>query len=101
MCYTVIVDKNKHVQKHRKDYLMSNEIREAINQMLFETCGEDPELVANAEIEELAENNFHVTYKKYDPWDGLDFKFTVEPIQDTYHFNIYESVYADTGEFDL
>lgn len=80
---------------------MSKEIREAINQMLFETCGEDPELVENAQIVELAENDFHVTYKEDDPFDGLDFKFTVSPVNDTFHFNVYESVYADTGEFDL
>ena len=80
---------------------MSKEIRDAINQMLFETCGEDPELVENAKIVEIAENNFHVTYKEYDQWDGLDFKFTVTPVRDTYHFNVYESVYGDTGEFDL
>lgn len=80
---------------------MSKEIRDAINQMLFETCGEDPELVENAKIVEIAENNFHVTYKEYDQWDGLDFKFTVAPVRDTYHFNVYESVYGDTGEFDL
>lgn len=80
---------------------MTKEIKAAIDQMLFECCGEDRELVENAKIVELAENDFHVTYKEYDSYDGLDFKFTVEPVRDTYHFNVYESVYGDTGEFDL
>ena len=80
---------------------MLKETREAINQMLFETCGEDQELVENAKIVELAENNFHVTYKETDQFDGLDFKFIITPVRDTYHFNIYESVYGDIGEFDL
>lgn len=76
-------------------------VLEAISRMLYETCGEDLELTENAKIEILAENDFHVTYKEHDQFDGLDFKFTVSPIRDTYHFNVYESVYGDTGEFDL
>lgn len=86
-----------------------------LNKMLYETCGEDPDVIENAKIVELAENDFHITYKEDDPFDGVDFKVHIEvtreireceripypDYRDVVTFTVSESVYGDDGAFEI
>lgn len=76
-----------------------------LEKLLFETCGEDNELVENALVEEVGPSKYHITYKKENPYEGLDFvaQITEIPYDDKliHHINITESVYGDNGDFIL
>ena len=81
----------------------------AINIMLYSTCGEDEDTLANSKIEQIAENDFHITYNNnpYDPYSAMDFKIHVEIKEDgpcshnLFAYNVYDSVYGDDGEFTI
>lgn len=79
--------------------------RYALERMLFETCGESQDVVENARVVMINANEYWITYKENDPMDGLDFKVKITelPYNDKkiYHFHIYDSVYADNGDFFL
>ena len=81
----------------------------ALNKMLYETCGEDPDIIENVKITEISDCKFHVQYKEKDPYDGLDFKVMITFEDDpntivhrtTATYVICESVYGDPAVFDL
>lgn len=80
-----------------------------LNKMLFETCGEVPDVIENAKITEIAPNHFHITYKPSDPWNGIDLKVLIEIIEDDpyrqhryiAHYSISDSVYGEDGDFTI
>lgn len=85
-----------------------NEVKKlALSMMLFSTCGEDEELMENAEIEEIAPDTYHVEYMIADPFKGVG--LTVHINREMYahgqcsvfHYNVLSSAYGDTGEFTL
>lgn len=87
----------------------------ALYRMLFETCGEDPELLNKAKIIPIGEkeNNYHITYKEDDPFDGIDLKVEISFIReerevegflryrDIAVYTITDSVYGDDGTFEI
>ncbi len=81
----------------------------AIKKMLFETCGEDPEMIANAKVTKIAPNTYHIQYSntEFDPYNEIDLKVQVTELpyngyqDDRYAYNIFESVYGETGKFVL
>lgn len=80
-----------------------------LNKMLFETCGEDPDVIENVKITELSDYYYHIQYDEKNPYNGIDFKVEVqlEEDQDTIqhryiaHFYIEQSVYGDNGAFEI
>ena len=85
---------------------MDNFTMYAINKMLYETCGEDPNVVNEAKVTQISENAYHIQYRENDPYQGIDFKFRMNFIETVAHryiveFDIYESIYADTGSFEI
>lgn len=82
-----------------------NIVKYAIYKFLFELCGESPEVLENAVIEEIAHCQFHITCDRYNPYDGIDLKMLVEIREDpntTQHryiaaYSVYDSVYGDDG----
>ena len=88
---------------------MTKMMNYALNKMLFETCGEDPDIIENVKITEISDRRFHVQYKEKNPYEGIDFKvmITFEHHTDkivhsiTATYVICESVYGDPAVFDL
>lgn len=92
---------------------MTNFMRYALTKMLYETCGEDPDLINNVKItefEQTEENRrFHVQYKENDPYEGLDFKVQITFEENpnvikhryTATYVICESVWGDPAVFDI
>ena len=86
-----------------------NLVRYAIYKFLYELCGESPEVLEKAEIEEIAPYNFHITCDRYNPYDGIDLKLEIQIEEDTdrtqhryiAHYYIYDSVYGDNGAVNL
>ena len=79
--------------------------RHALERMLFETCGEDRELVENAKVVEIDTDTYWITYNELNAIDGLNFKVKITelPYNDKtiYHFHVFDSMYADNGDFFL
>ena len=79
--------------------------RYALERMLFETCGEDQELVENARVVEIDTDTYWITYKELNPYDGVNFKVKITRLpynsENIYHFHVYDSIYADDGDFFL
>lgn len=77
----------------------------AIYKMIWETCGEDRETFENASVTEICPNNFHITYKTYDPYEGMDFKvkiaFEIIEGKTVCHYSIWDSKFGDDGDFDI
>lgn len=76
-----------------------------LERVLFETCGEDMQIVEEATVRIIAPNVFHVQYKEDDPMEGIDFKILIVPEKHngkhTYLCHVFDSVYADNGDFYL
>lgn len=80
-----------------------------IYKMIWETCGEDQETFENAVVTEIAPNVFHITYKTYDPYEGMDFKVritiddrqTVAPYKVVCQYDVFDSKYGDDGTFEI
>lgn len=82
----------------------------ALYRMIYECCGEDQDVLENAEITEISPNHYHVQYKLENPYEGISFDVAItiednEPLicQHTKkaHYTITNSVYGDDGEFDI
>ena len=86
----------------------------ALYRMLYETCGEDPEMLNKAKIMPVGEEDtYHITYKADDPFDGIDLKVHISfsreerevngftRYRDIAHYDIYESVYGDDGSIEI
>jgi hypothetical protein len=79
----------------------------AVSMMLFATCGEDENTMANAEVSKTSPNTFHIEYDVANPFNGIS--LTVEIRRESYangqssvfHYNVISSAYGDTGEFTL
>ena len=41
---------------------MTKMMNYALNKMLYETCGEDPDIIENVKITEISDSKFHVQY---------------------------------------
>lgn len=90
---------------------MNRTMQLAIYRMLYETCGEDQDLLNNAKITPIDNSDckFHIQYKENDPMDGLDLKVMIkfyrDLVDDRYRdiaiYTIVDSVYADDGSFEL
>lgn len=88
-----------------------NEISEinkvAIGLLLFSTCGEDEETLANACVKQIDSNIFHITYALNDPFDAMDFQVAIVQMRDNlgtttgFKYTIFKSVYGDDGEFTI
>lgn len=81
--------------------------RLAIDLMLFSTCGEDPEILEYAKITEISPNTYHITYKEDNQFEGIDLKVKIAWKTDLigsssyFEYTVFDSVYADDGEFTL
>ena len=77
----------------------------ALYKMIWETCGEDKETLENVTVIELLPNVFHVGYKTYDPYEGMDFKvkisFKTANGKTVCHYDIWDSKFGDNGDFDI
>ena len=78
-----------------------NQELNAINKMLWETCGEDRDLLENASVTEISPNTYHISYKPDDPYDGVDFKVSIAIENNICHYSVFDSVYGDDGEFTI
>ena len=83
----------------------------ALYRMIYECCGEDPEVLENAKITEIAPNTYHVEHNISNPYYGVAFDVAIT-IRDNMprtmcqhsriaHYAITNSVYGDNGEFDI
>lgn len=73
----------------------------AIYSMLYFLCGEDDALVRDAKITEIAPDTFHVQSHLDIPMDELDLKVRITKLDNhTFHYEVFDSKYADDGEFD-
>ncbi len=79
----------------------------ALTIMLFSTCGEDEDTMANTEIEQIGPSIYHVTYSLDDPLNAMDFQVAIEPNKSElgatlgFHYTVFRSMYADDGEFSI
>lgn len=86
----------------------------AIYKMIWETCGEDPDVLENAKIVKIADdgtygNHYHITYKEKDQFEGIDLKVRVHILpREKYsshkivcQYEVYSSVYGDDGAFEI
>lgn len=78
-------------------------VKRVIARVLAETC-DKPDFVS-VKFHEITPTEYHIQYHENDPYEGLDFKIKVTelPYNDSiiYHIHIYDSVYADDGDFFL
>lgn len=83
----------------------------ALYRMIYECCGEDQEVLENAQITEIAPNKYHVEHNISNPCTGVGFDVEIT-IRDNMprtmcqnsriaHYNVTNSVYGDDGEFDF
>lgn len=85
----------------------------ALYRMLFETCGEDPDVLNEAKITPIyvsdewdSECVYHITYKEDDPFEGINFKVkmkilprqTKPPYKVVCQYFVYDSVYGDDSD---
>jgi len=81
--------------------------RYALERMLFETCGEDQDIVENAKVIMIAPHEYWIQYSntEFDPYNEIDLKVKITTLpfneKKLYHFHIYDSVYGDDGDFFL
>ena len=92
----------------------------ALYRMLYETCGEDPEMLNKAKVMPIFDSEvwdsdcvYHITYKEKDPFDGIDLKVRISFIReerevegitryrDIAVYTITDSVYGDDGTFEI
>lgn len=79
----------------------------ALTIMLFSTCGEDEDTMANTEIEQIGPSIYHVTYSLDDPLNAVNFQVAIEQIKDTlgttvhFHYTVFRSLFGDDGDFTL
>lgn len=82
----------------------------ALYKMIFETCGEEPEMLENIHISEISPSVYHLQYKEKDPYEGVDLKVKVKLLRkkdrkgiyfDYAEYTVFDSVYGDDGTFNL
>jgi len=83
----------------------------ALYRMIYECCGEDQDVLENAEISKIAPNKYHIAYKENNPYEGISFDVEISIIPNPSpevlqhmsiaHYSITNSVYGDDGEFDI
>ena len=77
----------------------------ALNRMLNETLDLDEDMRENLVIELIEENTYWIHYIVDDPCYCIDFKVKITELpyesETIYHFHIFDSVYADNGDFFL
>ena len=54
-----------------------------------------PEELSKVEITEIAENDFHIEYDKYNPYSGFSYNLKITETENTYEFKCYKSAYGD------
>ena len=84
--------------------LMSNisELNQlALAAMIYGTCGEDEEILREAEVNEIEPQLFTIQYKVADPYEGICLTMSISIEHNKFHYNVISSAYADTGEFDI
>lgn len=64
---------------------------------LMESSDLTAEQLDEVEITELAENDFKVEYRSYDPFDGIIYRIHITETENEYLFDTYSSGYGDTG----
>lgn len=84
--------------------LMSNisELNQlALANMIWATCGEDEEILREAEVNEIEPHLFTIQYKIADPFNGVCLTVRIDIEHVHFHYNVISSGYGDTGEFDI
>lgn len=76
-----------------------------IERMLKETCDCTDEMLEEVNIDQIRTDEYRVYYKEDNPYEGFDFCFKITYLRhdekDLFHFHIFNSVYADDGDFFL
>ena len=79
--------------------------RYAIERLLLETCDLDEDMRENIVIKETQRDVYHIQYIVDDPCYCIDFRVKIsELVNDSkilYHFHVFDSKYADNGDFFL
>ena len=79
--------------------------RYALERLMNETLDLDEDMRENIEITLIDNSEYHIQYIVDDPCYCIDFKVKITELpyekKKIYHFHIYDSVYADNGDFFL
>ena len=86
-----------------------NEISEinkvALSLLLYSTCGEDEQTLAETEVKQIGPDIFHITYALDNQYEAMDFQVAIDVVKtgtiSHFHYTVFRSQFADNGEFDL